>query len=94
MVASTGGMIRAVQEQKHGSMWNILTEREMGYRLKTLYPDHTFNIKDDAICVDMKKITLTNLLASLEKEQFEVIIPSDIMEKARGALERMLVIGR
>lgn len=94
MVASTGGMIRAVHEQEHGSMWNILTEREMGYRLKTLYPDHTFNIKDDAICVDMKKTTLTNLLASLEKEQFEVIIPSDIMEKARGALERMLVIGR
>ncbi|OPX70343.1 MAG: Quinolinate synthase A [Methanoregulaceae archaeon PtaB.Bin108] len=94
IVASTGGMIRVVREHESVGAWNIFTEKEMGYRLKTLYPDHTFNVKDDAICKDMKKTTLVNLLASLEKEQFEVVIPPDIMQKARGAIERMLVIGR
>lgn len=94
MVASTGGMIRAVQEQEGEGKWNILTEREMGYRLKKLYPDHIFNVREDAICKDMKKTTLANLQSSLEKEQFEVIVPPDVMEKARGAIERMLVIGR
>lgn len=94
VVASTGGMIRVVHEREDVRTWNILTEREMGYRLKKLYPDHTFNVREDAICKDMKKTTLAHLQSSLEKEQFEVIVSPDIMEKARGAIERMLVIGR
>lgn len=94
LVASTGGMVRAVREQPDNTTWNILTEREMAYRLKTLYPARTFHVKDEAVCGDMKKTTLAKLLASLEKEQYEVTLPPDIMEKARGAIERMLVIGR
>ncbi len=95
MVASTGGMVRAVRERGGDSQdWNILTEREMGYRLKTLFPGHTFHVREEAICEDMKKITAENLLAALENEQFEVTIPPAIMDRARVAIERMLVIGR
>ncbi|MCU0632400.1 MAG: quinolinate synthase NadA [Methanolinea sp.] len=94
LVASTGGMVRAVQGQQGGRTWHILTEKEMGYRLKTLYPGQTFYTKEEAVCEDMKKTTLENLLEALEHEQHEVTIPPDIMERARGAIERMLVIGR
>ncbi|HII76815.1 MAG TPA: quinolinate synthase NadA [Methanolinea sp.] len=94
MVASTGGMVRLVGSRKGNAAWNILTEREMAYRLKTLYPGHTFHVKEDAICEDMKKTTLENLLLALEYEQYEVTLPPDIMDRARGAIERMLVIGR
>jgi len=66
----------------------------MAYRLKTLYPGHTFHVKEEAVCEDMKKTTVEDLLAALEREQFEVTLPPDIMERARGAIERMLVIGR
>ena len=38
----------------------------------------------------MKIIRLEDVLASLEKEMFEITVPEDIAEKARMALERML----
>jgi len=94
MVASTGGMVKAVISQPGNRVWNILTEKDMAYRLKTLYPVHTFHVKSEAVCDDMKKTTVGNLLESLEKEQYEVTLPPDIMDRARGAIERMLVIGR
>ncbi|OPX69755.1 MAG: Quinolinate synthase A [Methanoregulaceae archaeon PtaB.Bin056] len=94
MVASTGGMVRLVGSRTGDAAWNILTEREMAYRLKTLYPGHTFHVKEEAVCEDMKKTTLGDLLAALEREQYEVTLPPAIMERARGAIERMLVIGR
>ena len=94
VVASTGGMVRLVGSIREDAAWNILTEREMAYRLKTLYPGHTFHVKEEAVCEDMKKTTVEDLLAALEREQCEVTLPPDIMERARGAIERMLVIGR
>ncbi|MCQ8893406.1 MAG: quinolinate synthase NadA [Methanolinea sp.] len=94
IVVSTGGMVKALRGHPPGSRWTILTEREMAFRLKTLYPDQVVHAREDAVCRDMKKITLPDLLRSLEKEQYEVIVPAEIMEKARRAIERMLVIGR
>lgn len=94
LVASTGGMVRLVGAQQESRTWNILTEKEMAYRLKTLYPGHIFHVKETAVCEDMKKTTLESLLASLEHDQYEVSLPPEIMVKARGAIERMLVIGR
>jgi quinolinate synthase len=89
VVASTGGMIRAAPEAR---VWNVFTEREMSYRLKTLYPDKTFHVKEEAVCRDMKKIRLTDLYLSLKKMQFEVTIDEEIMMRARSALEKMIEI--
>jgi quinolinate synthase len=91
LVASTGGMVRSAPD---AGTWNVLTERDMGYRLRTLYPEKTFYTREDAVCEDMKKISLEDLRVSLEKEQYEIVLPPDIMERARSAIERMIEIGR
>lgn len=91
IIASTGGMVR---EAPKGEVWNIFTEREMAYRLKTLYPDKTFYSYDHALCHDMKLTTLNDLRHALATGEYEVTLPYEIMEKARGAIERMIAIPR
>lgn len=91
VIASTGGMVRAAPDAE---VWNVLTEREMGYRLKTLYPEKTFYTKDDAVCEDMKKITLEDVCRSLDTLQYEILLDPEIMVRAREAIERMIAIGR
>lgn len=89
LIASTGGMVRHAGESRE---WFVCTEREMGYRLKKLYPDRIFHTNPDAICKDMKKITLKDLLRSLREGVYEVHIPVDIAIPARRAVERMIAI--
>jgi quinolinate synthase len=91
IIASTGGMVRAVPNAR---VWNVFTERDMGYRLKTLYPDKTFHAKEKAVCTDMKKTRLKDLYLSLKEMRYEVTVDSEIMAGARLALEKMIGTGR
>jgi len=91
VVASTGGMVRAAPD---ADAWNVLTEREMGYRLGTLFPGKTFYTKEDAICEDMKKTTLRDLCRSLETMEYEITLDPEVADRARAAIERMIAIGR
>jgi quinolinate synthase len=91
IIASTGGMVRAAPDAR---VWNVFTEREMSYRLKTLYPDKTFHAKEEAFCTDMKKTRLNDLYLSLKKMQYEVTVDQEIMIRARSAIEKMIAIGR
>lgn len=90
-IASTGGMVE--KAPLHPS-WSVFTEREMVYRLHTLFPERTFIAKRGAICHDMKKTTLADVYHSLLHEEYEVHLPLEIMQNARGAIERMIAIGR
>ncbi|MDI6718159.1 MAG: quinolinate synthase NadA [Methanomicrobiales archaeon] len=90
-VASTGGMTRLARMHE---VWSVFTEREMTYRLRTLFPDRTFVAKEGAICYDMKKTTLEDLRRSLRDEVFEVTLPREVMDRARGAIERMVSVSR
>ncbi|MDD1671735.1 MAG: quinolinate synthase NadA [Methanomicrobiales archaeon] len=90
-IASTGGM---VQKALLHRSWSVLTEKEMAHRLRTLFPDRTFIAKDGAICHEMKKTRLSDVYRSLLHEEYEVILPEDLMHRARGAIERMIAIGR
>jgi quinolinate synthase len=38
----------------------------------------------------MKKITLEKLLISLRDDVFEVTVPEDVADRARGAIQRMV----
>jgi quinolinate synthase len=38
----------------------------------------------------MKKITLEKLLTSLRDDVFEVVVPKEVADKARGAIQRMV----
>lgn len=89
LVASTGGMVRMAETAR---TWTLLTERDMAYRLRTLYPDRIFHVKDEAVCRDMKKITLESVLRALRTDTYEIELPEDIMERAKAPIERMLAL--
>ncbi len=91
VIASTGGMVRVAEES---GLWHVFTEKEMGYRLKTLHPDRTFLTKEGAICHDMKLTTLATLRRALETEEHEITLPAHIMQEARTAIERMIALHR
>ncbi len=72
--------------------WHIFTEKGMVDRLQEILPEQVFLGKEDAICADMKKITLQELLSCLEHLSGEVTIDPAILAPARQALDRMLAV--
>ena len=91
-IASTGGMVRGAADGGNEPWW-VFTEREMVSRLRYLYPGRVFYEKPDAVCKDMKKIKLADLLRALDREEHEIVLPPAVMEGARQAIERMLAVG-
>jgi len=89
LVASTGAMVRMAETARS---WTLLTERDMAYRLRTLYPDRVFHIKEEAICTDMKKTTLESVLRALRTDTYEIVLSEEIMERARAPIKRMLAL--
>jgi len=87
LVASTGGMVKNACLHDR---WAVFTEREMCYRLKKLYPRKEFYPVRNAVCVNMKKITLESVLRALQKMRYEVRLPERIMLEALKPIERML----
>lgn len=88
-VASTGGMLKIAPE---ADKWAVLTERDMAYRLSKEYPEKVFLNYEKSVCIDMKKITPEILRDSLISEEYEILLDRDIMNRARGAIERMIAI--
>ena len=91
-IASTGGMVRGAADGGNEPWW-VFTEREMVSRLRYLYPGRVFYEKPDAVCKDMKKIKLADLLRALDREEHEIVLPPAVMKGARQAIERMLAVG-
>lgn len=71
----------------------LITECSMADNLRTRFPKVEF-IKPCNLCPHMKKITLPNIHACLRDMKYEVTVPTDIADRARCALERMLAVGR
>ena len=92
-VASTEGMVRYAKES-NAKEFIVATEKDLCYRLKKEMPDKEFYYIEHAVCPTMKKITLDNVIESLENMGPELIIERGIIEKAREPLERMMEIGR
>ncbi|MCW3998235.1 MAG: quinolinate synthase NadA [Candidatus Bathyarchaeota archaeon] len=66
------------------------TERGLLHRLKKENPEKVFLMAyDDAICPNMKLLTLEKIYSSLKNEHYEIKIPKRVAKKARKALERM-----
>jgi len=91
-VFSTQGMVDHASKSD-SKEFVIGTERELCYRLKKENPTKEF-YPTEAICPNMKKITIDKVLKSLENLDPEVTLPEDIMERAKLPLERMISIGR
>jgi len=91
-VLSTGHMVIAARETTAKEVI-IGTEAGIIYRLKKENSAIAFHpVKDMALCSNMKKINLRKVWQSLEEMKFKIVVPSDISERARGAIERMIKI--
>jgi len=89
-VLSTGGMCRYAQRDEVREMV-VGTEVGIIHRLKKENPGKRFiPASEQAICPDMKLITLEKVLRSLEKMSPEVKVPEGIRLRAKAAVDKML----
>ena len=93
-VLSTSGMIRFAQGDDVKEMV-VGTEMGLIHRLKKENPDKKFiPVTEQAICPNMKLITLEKVLWALEDMQPEVKVPENVRVKAKAMVDKMLAIGR
>ncbi|MGD9252786.1 MAG: quinolinate synthase NadA [Holophagae bacterium] len=92
MVGSTSGMINWVAENRPQQVV-MITECSMSDNVAAEFPEIEF-VRPCTICPHMKKITLENIVTSLEKLQYPVEVDPEIGARARRAVERMLEVGR
>jgi quinolinate synthase len=101
---STGGMLRYAGEAEREAAGHpasgerreavVATETGMLYPLQMAAPDVDFiPANPEASCVYMKMITLEKLRDSLRDGRFEVRVPSEIAERARVPIDRMVALG-
>jgi len=70
----------------------LLTECSMGDNIAAENPQREMLRLCSVRCPHMNLITLEDTLTALEKRQFEITLPDDIINKARASLDRMLEI--
>jgi len=88
----TGGMLRYVRESEDEA-FIIGTEIGMIYRLRKENPSKRFiPASEQAICPNMKLISLEKVLWSLEEMTFRVTVPDRFKNAARETVEKMLSV--
>ncbi|MDP7416250.1 MAG: quinolinate synthase NadA [Dehalococcoidales bacterium] len=91
-VLSTGGMIRRARREEVREMI-IGTELGIIHRLKKENPGKKFiPASEQAVCPNMKLITLEKVLWSLEERAPQVKVPEEIRVRAKAAVDKMLAI--
>ncbi len=92
-VLSTGGMCRYAGQEGVSQMI-VGTEIGIIYRLKKENPGKKFiPVSEQAVCPNMKLITLEKILWSLQAMAPEVRVPEEVRLKAKAAVGRMLEVG-
>ncbi|MGH3936957.1 MAG: quinolinate synthase NadA, partial [Pseudonocardiaceae bacterium] len=93
-ILSTGGMLDAARATSAREVL-VATEIGMLHQLRRAAPEVDFRaVNDRASCRYMKMITPAALLRSLRDGVDEVHVPDEIAQRARGAVQRMIAIGR
>ena len=91
-VLSTGGMVRHVAASPKDT-FIVGTEVDMVTRLRRENPGKTIlPALSDAICENMKLHTLEKVKNSLLNEEFVINVDEKIVDKARGAIKRMIEV--
>jgi quinolinate synthase len=89
-VLSTGGMCRYARSTAAREMV-VGTEVGIIYRLRKENPDKMFiPISEQAVCPNMKLITLERILWCLEDMAPEVKVPEEVRIRAKAAVDKML----
>ena len=93
-VGSTGGILKFAR-QTEAQKVIIGTEQGIMHQLKKESPGKTFiPASDHLICLDMKRMTLDDILSSLLEMKHVIQVPEDIRVPAGLALSRMLEASR
>jgi len=91
-ILSTEGMMTHVNNSK-AKNFVVATETGILYKMRQQNPEKTFiPASEKAECQYMKMITLEKVYDSLIHDRYEVVVPKEIADKARLAIERMLAI--
>jgi quinolinate synthase len=98
-VCSTTAMISAVEKHPEAHTFIVATEHGIVYQMKRRWPDREFVIADGCIgcrmhCPYMKMIDLVMVRDALRRGKHEIVVPPDVAEGARRALERMIAVPR
>ena len=89
---STEGMIDHIKNSKN-DQFVIATEVGIIHRMKKIRPNsEILPVSEKSVCEYMKMITLEKLLHSLRYDLFEVKVTSELADKARIPITRMLEI--
>ncbi len=87
---STSGILQYAKESKANEII-IGTEIGIIHRLQKENPKKLFiPISEQAVCMNMKKINLEDVVESLEKMQYQIILSEEIIKKAWLPIDRML----
>jgi quinolinate synthase len=92
-VASTRGIAKRVTESP-SKEFIIGTEEGLVHHLRTLRPDAEFFVAPPGICPNMKRITILDILNSLENNVTHVVLRPEVIERAKVPVDRMLEIKR
>jgi len=88
-VGSTSKMVKFAKNTNAKTII-VGTEKGLLYRLQRENPDKVFIMAyDDAVCPNMKLLTLDKIYSSLKNEKYVIKIPISVAKKARKALEKM-----
>jgi len=91
-ILSTEGMVDFARTSPK-DRFLVATENGILHRLSKEAPEKRFEaVSEKAICRYMKMITLEKLRDSLREWKYEVTVPEDVAERARGAIDRMVAI--
>ena len=92
-VLSTGQMLRFVRESE-ATAFLVATEVGILHPLQRDNPGKRFlPVSEQAICPNMKRITLEKVLWALEEMQTPIEVPEEIRRRAEASLRRMLDVG-
>ncbi len=93
-VGSTAGIINYCK-QSNAKEFIIATEKGIVFELKRQAPDKTFyTLGTKAVCANMKKTMLKDVVNALENEVHEITLSNDQIQKAKKPIERMIQIKR
>lgn len=91
-VLSTGGMCRYARREEVKEMI-VGTEVGIIHRLKKENPGKKFiPASEQAVCPNMRLITLEKVLSALQTMSPEIKVPREIRLKAKAAVDRMLAV--
>ena len=91
-VGSTTAMGKWLAREKPARV-ALITECSMADNLRAEFPATEF-IKPCNLCPHMQRITLPKIYNALRDMQHAIVIPAEVVVRARSAVERMLAVGR